>query len=113
MKGMVSLVSNSHSYTGKNCQYELDPCNPAECMNGGSCVGNSTHFRCECTAGFTGPLCQHSLNECESSPCFHGICVDQEDGFRCFCQPVFCSMQKLFSGSNQIFIYRTLEYICA
>ncbi|KAI9583891.1 hypothetical protein GQX74_010226 [Glossina fuscipes] len=75
-------------YTGKNCQYELDPCNPAECMNGGSCVGNSTHFRCDCTAGFTGPLCQHSLNECESSPCFHGICVDQEDGFRCFCQPV-------------------------
>ncbi|XP_046804238.1 protein jagged-1-like [Lucilia cuprina] len=56
-------------------------------MNGGSCVGNSTHFRCECTPGYTGPLCQHSLNECESSPCIHGICVDQEDGFRCFCQP--------------------------
>jgi len=32
-------------YAGKNCQYESDPCNPAECMNGGSCVGNSTHFR--------------------------------------------------------------------
>lgn len=45
------------------------------------------HYRCECTAGFTGPLCQHNLNECESSPCVHGICVDQEDGFRCFCQP--------------------------
>lgn len=43
--------------------------------------------RCECTAGYTGPLCQHNLNECESSPCVHGICVDQEDGFRCFCQP--------------------------
>lgn len=44
-------------------------------------------FRCECAPGFTGPLCQHNLNECESSPCVHGICVDQEDGFRCFCQP--------------------------
>lgn len=43
--------------------------------------------RCECTAGYTGPLCQHNLNECESSPCVHGICVDQDDGFRCFCQP--------------------------
>lgn len=43
--------------------------------------------RCDCTPGYTGPLCQHSLNECESSPCVHGICVDQEDGFRCFCQP--------------------------
>lgn len=49
---------------------------------------NSTFpFRCECPPGFTGPLCQHNLNECESSPCVHGICVDQEDGFRCFCQP--------------------------
>ncbi|XP_037960522.1 mucin-5AC [Teleopsis dalmanni] len=78
-----------YGYTGKNCQYESDPCNPAECMNGGSCAGNSTHFRCDCTPGYTGPLCQHSLNECESSPCVHGICVDQEDGFRCFCQPGF------------------------
>ncbi|XP_011185736.2 uncharacterized protein LOC105214172 [Zeugodacus cucurbitae] len=78
-----------YGYTGKNCQYESDPCNSAECMNGGSCVGNSTHFRCDCTPGYTGPLCQHSLNECESSPCVHGICVDQEDGFRCFCQPGF------------------------
>lgn len=45
------------------------------------------HCRCDCAPGFTGPLCQHNLNECESSPCVHGICVDQEDGFRCFCQP--------------------------
>lgn len=44
-------------------------------------------IRCACMAGYTGPLCQHNLNECESSPCVHGICVDQEDGFRCFCQP--------------------------
>lgn len=44
-------------------------------------------FSCDCAPGYTGPLCQHSLNECESSPCLHGICVDQEDGFRCFCQP--------------------------
>ncbi|XP_036329744.1 uncharacterized protein LOC118741875, partial [Rhagoletis pomonella] len=78
-----------YGYTGKNCQYESDPCNSAECLNGGSCVGNSTHFRCDCTPGYNGPLCQHSLNECESSPCVHGICVDQEDGFRCFCQPGF------------------------
>lgn len=32
-------------YTGKNCQFETDPCNPSQCMNGGTCVGNSTHFR--------------------------------------------------------------------
>lgn len=50
-------------------------------------VNSSFPFRCECPQGFTGPLCQHNLNECESSPCVHGICVDQEDGFRCFCQP--------------------------
>lgn len=32
-------------YTGKNCQFESDPCNPSQCLNGGTCVGNSTHFR--------------------------------------------------------------------
>lgn len=59
---------------------------------------------CECAPGFTGPLCQHNLNECESSPCVHGICVDQEDGFRCFCQP-----GKFF---DCIFImYRSFEII--
>lgn len=30
---------------GKNCQFESDPCNPSECLNGGSCTGNTTHFR--------------------------------------------------------------------
>nr|XP_029710054.1 fibropellin-1-like [Aedes albopictus] len=84
-----------YGYTGKNCQFESDPCNPSQCLNGGTCVGNSTHFRCDCTSGYTGPLCQHNLNECESSPCVHGICVDQEDGFRCFCQPVFSAETTL------------------
>ncbi|KAL7042705.1 hypothetical protein ACKWTF_001251 [Chironomus riparius] len=78
-----------YGYTGKNCQFEADPCNPSQCLNSGTCISNTTHFRCECPPGFTGPLCQHNLNECESSPCVHGICVDQEDGFRCFCQPGF------------------------
>lgn len=78
-----------YGYTGKNCQFESDPCQNGECQNGGTCTGNATHFRCDCAPGFTGPLCQHNLNECESSPCVHGICVDQEDGFRCFCQPGF------------------------
>lgn len=121
------LVHLSVGYSGKNCQFETDPCQSGDCQNGGTCTGNATHFRwvqttqliwacyftfifrcffvifhfpnrliipmfcfccsCECAPGYTGPLCQHNLNECESSPCVHGICVDQEDGFRCFCQP--------------------------
>lgn len=55
-----------------------------------SLIKFSTLSSCECVPGFAGPLCQHNLNECESSPCVHGICVDQEDGFRCFCQPGKC-----------------------
>lgn len=54
------------------------------------------HYRCDCAPGFTGPLCQHNLNECESSPCVHGICVDQEDGFRCFCQPGKKKQQHIY-----------------
>lgn len=32
-------------YTGKNCQFESDPCQNGECQNGGTCTGNATHFR--------------------------------------------------------------------
>lgn len=58
--------------------------------------------RCDCTQGYAGPLCQHNLNECESSPCVHGICVDQEDGFRCFCQP----------GEMILFFFFTFVFVC-
>lgn len=57
------------------------------CFHGNRTINSSFPFRCECPSTYTGPICQHNLNECESSPCVHGICVDQEDGFRCFCQP--------------------------
>jgi hypothetical protein len=74
-------------YTGKTCQEETDPCASSPCQNAGTCARNGTQFRCDCGPGFGGPLCQHNLNECVSSPCVHGICVDQQDGYRCFCQP--------------------------
>lgn len=57
------------------------------CQNGATCTGNVTQFKCECPAGFTGSLCQHSHHDCKSSPCVSGICVDEEDGYKCFCQP--------------------------
>jgi hypothetical protein len=74
-------------YAGKTCQEETDPCTSSPCQNSGTCARNGTQFRCDCGPGFGGPLCQHNLNECMSSPCVHGICVDQQDGYRCFCQP--------------------------
>lgn len=40
-----NTLSLCAGYTGKNCQFETDPCSPSQCMNGGTCVGNSTHFR--------------------------------------------------------------------
>ncbi|KAK5639416.1 hypothetical protein RI129_011908 [Pyrocoelia pectoralis] len=78
-----------YGYTGKTCEEETNPCISMPCQNGASCYGNITQFYCECLHGFSGPLCQHNLNECESSPCVHGICVDQEDGYKCFCKPGF------------------------
>lgn len=77
------------------------------------------HCRCECAPGYTGPLCQHNLNECESSPCVHGICVDQEDGFRCFCQPgkcvAFFILSFIFSPplNGQIYFKRNKKWYCA
>lgn len=74
-------------YTGKTCEEESDPCGSKPCQNGATCHGNVTQFICECPKGFSGHRCQHNLNECESSPCVHGICIDQENGYKCFCQP--------------------------
>ncbi|KAF5283377.1 hypothetical protein FQA39_LY04753 [Lamprigera yunnana] len=78
-----------YGYTGKTCEEETNPCISMPCQNGASCYGNVSQFYCECPRGFSGPLCQHNLNECDSSPCVHGICVDQEDGYKCFCKPGF------------------------
>jgi hypothetical protein len=36
---------NNEGYTGKNCQFEADPCTPSQCLNGGTCISNTTHFR--------------------------------------------------------------------
>jgi len=74
-------------FTGKTCELQADPCDSSPCLNSGTCAGNATHFECACAAGFVGQLCQHNRDECASAPCIHGICVDQEDGYRCFCQP--------------------------
>ncbi|KAK4872265.1 hypothetical protein RN001_016389 [Aquatica leii] len=78
-----------YGFSGKTCQEETNPCISMPCQNGASCYGNVTQFYCECLQGFSGSLCQHNFNECESSPCVHGICVDQEDGYKCFCKPGF------------------------
>ena len=37
-----------------------DVCYSSPCTNGGSCVGGSTAFTCNCVAGFTGPRCEVS-----------------------------------------------------
>ena len=37
-----------------------DVCRSSPCDNGGSCVGDSTAFTCNCVAGFTGPRCKVS-----------------------------------------------------
>lgn len=51
----VCMPFSTVGYAGKNCQFETDPCNPSECLNGGSCNGNATHFRYVLCCEFIGP----------------------------------------------------------
>ena len=58
------------------------------CHNGGTCVADSTGYRCDCVLGTTGHNCQvDNRNECMYNPCGdNGRCIDKPGDYDCNCK---------------------------
>ncbi|XP_071054317.1 protein jagged-1b isoform X3 [Onthophagus taurus] len=73
-------------FSGVNCEVVDNPCAPAPCQYGGTCIVDGGSFNCQCPPGWTGPTCNINIDECASAPCQNGgRCVDLEDKFECDC----------------------------
>ncbi|XP_060530612.1 protein jagged-1-like [Cylas formicarius] len=84
------LCTCPEGFSGANCEVVDNPCAPAPCLHGGTCLEAGGSFSCECTAGWMGPTCNIDIDECASAPCQNGgTCVDLEDAFRCECTPAW------------------------
>ncbi|XP_048587267.1 protein crumbs [Nematostella vectensis] len=92
-------------YRGKNCQENIDECDPNPCLNGGTCVDGINGFNCSCFIGFTGERCETNIDDCVSNTCnANQDCVDQVNNYTCVCKPGFtgsdCSVDILECLSN-------------
>ncbi|KAF2981482.1 hypothetical protein EK904_009603 [Melospiza melodia maxima] len=44
-------------FTGRNCQININECEPNPCQNGGTCQDSENRYECVCSASFTGERC--------------------------------------------------------
>lgn len=73
-------------FTGVACEIAINDCSQNACLNGGSCITNSTYHTCVCPRGFRGPHCETFAQTCDDHPCQNdGICTDTNSGYQCKC----------------------------
>ncbi|KAK6998227.1 delta-like protein D [Biomphalaria glabrata] len=74
------------SYTGDNCERELDDCKSKPCMNNGVCKDIGNGFQCQCPQGFYGRQCEREAMSCKASPCLYGgTCIEKDETYYCVC----------------------------
>ncbi|XP_072376666.1 protein jagged-2 [Diabrotica undecimpunctata] len=80
------LCTCPEGFSGANCEIVDNPCAPAPCLHGGTCIEAGGSFSCECGNGWTGPTCNIDFDECASAPCQNGgSCINLENSFMCNC----------------------------
>uniref|UniRef100_A0A3Q3MUU7 Delta-like protein n=1 Tax=Mastacembelus armatus TaxID=205130 RepID=A0A3Q3MUU7_9TELE len=90
-------------FTGTYCHENINDCESAPCLNGGTCIDKVSQYQCICAEGWDGPTCQNSdgvlcphvvlscrpadNSSCLPSPCENGgTCVVDGDSFSCVCK---------------------------
>ncbi|XP_008314690.1 LOW QUALITY PROTEIN: protein jagged-1a [Cynoglossus semilaevis] len=69
------------------CQENINDCQSAPCLNGGTCMDKVGQFDCLCADGWDGATCQNNVDDCSSAPCQNaGICRDLVNDFYCDCR---------------------------
>ena len=86
----VSLKKLTQGWTGDKCQYGINECQSAPCLNGGRCVDQVGAYMCNCSAtGYNGTNCEIDINECTSTPllskCVNGTCNNMPATYNCSC----------------------------
>uniref|UniRef100_A0A3B4Z5A1 Delta-like protein n=1 Tax=Stegastes partitus TaxID=144197 RepID=A0A3B4Z5A1_9TELE len=73
-------------FTGTYCHENINDCESAPCLNGGTCIDKVSQYQCVCAEGWDGPTCQNNIDDCSSAPCQNrGVCRDLVSDFHCEC----------------------------
>ncbi|XP_035516027.1 protein jagged-1a-like [Morone saxatilis] len=73
-------------FTGTYCHENINDCESAPCLNGGTCIDKVSQYQCICADGWDGPTCQNNIDDCSSAPCQNrGVCRDLVNDFYCEC----------------------------
>ncbi|XP_068444759.1 protein jagged-1a-like [Clinocottus analis] len=73
-------------FTGTYCHENINDCESAPCLNGGTCIDKVSQYQCICAAGWDGPTCQNNIDDCGAAPCRNrGACRDLVNDFYCEC----------------------------
>ncbi|XP_059187905.1 protein jagged-1a-like [Centropristis striata] len=73
-------------FTGTYCHQNINDCESAPCLHGGTCIDKVRHYQCLCSSGWDGHVCQHNVDDCSSAPCQNGgVCLDLVGDFLCEC----------------------------
>ncbi|XP_051935151.1 protein jagged-1 isoform X2 [Hippocampus zosterae] len=75
-------------FRGRNCDIVERACVSSPCVNGATCVEDSTGFSCVCAEGWTGQTCANVVRQCDRNPCGPGAtCQEAPGGYECICPP--------------------------
>nr|XP_046232815.1 protein jagged-1b-like isoform X4 [Scatophagus argus] len=73
-------------FSGTYCHENINDCESAPCLNGGTCIDRVSQYQCICAHGWDGPSCQNNIDDCGSDPCQNrGVCRDLVNDFYCEC----------------------------
>jgi hypothetical protein len=65
------------------CEVNINECESAPCLNGGTCNDMVAGYECKCPDGIRGEQCEIDDDDCASGPCQNdGACKDSSGKFK-------------------------------